>query len=436
MACQIAEIQRVGYSDITTAHALIHMLKFIAPSYLALYLSLIVSIDGFAQSDVSSSTPSGPHEVSSAICSTCHKEIYAEWESSMHAQSSALSDPIHEAFYRNVMGDPLQEGLTNKAGKYPICLNCHAPNAALVKKTKLDAAASFDEGVSCIFCHTISEYKGTRKEDGKLRLGVLAYENSTVALQSPSGLNFTTSPVTEPLSPGEGGFHPFPMVAGDQAMIKSDAICLGCHDRRNNSNGVPLCITGEEIIASNTEVSCQSCHMPTENGHVSHRMQGGHDVNTIRRGVRMSLNIDHEASGVVARLSLKNRLPHNFPTGAPFRNVVIRISAYDDQGQKIWENALEDSYKVESESVLVYRLGDGAGIASGPPQAQETLSDTRLLPHEERVIEYKIPVEGVEVVRAELSYNLLWPHLVEKLDNKLTDDLKTPKRIASAEARF
>ena len=40
----------------------------------------------------------GPiHEQTARTCSVCHQEIYDQWRGSMHAQSSALKDPIHGA---------------------------------------------------------------------------------------------------------------------------------------------------------------------------------------------------------------------------------------------------------------------------------------------------------------------------------------------------
>ena len=64
------------------------------------------------------------HHVEAKACKQCHEEIYAQWVGSMHAQSSALKDPIHGAFYKNVVGDPKEEGVTMKNGKYPVCHKC------------------------------------------------------------------------------------------------------------------------------------------------------------------------------------------------------------------------------------------------------------------------------------------------------------------------
>lgn len=50
---------------------------------------------------------SGPiHQVSSEVCKNCHQEIFRQWQGSMHAQSTALADPIHATFYKQEVGDP------------------------------------------------------------------------------------------------------------------------------------------------------------------------------------------------------------------------------------------------------------------------------------------------------------------------------------------
>jgi len=77
------------------------------------------------------------NHVSAKECKTCHEEIYSQWEGSMHANSTALKDPIHGKFYKAVVGDPKEEGLKPK-DKYPVCLQCHAPAAAKDGKTVLE----------------------------------------------------------------------------------------------------------------------------------------------------------------------------------------------------------------------------------------------------------------------------------------------------------
>ena len=379
--------------------------------------------------------PSAPHEVSAEVCGSCHKEIYAEWKSSMHAQSSALKDPIHGAFYRKVIGDPTQEGVT-KNGKFPVCLRCHAPNAAIQKKTKLDASPAFNEGVNCVFCHTITKFKGTEKPDGKLRLGQAAYEVSTTALQAPSGKNYSTAQKPADATSTTPDFHPFPMEGKNSALYKSSEVCMGCHDRRNNFHGVPLCATGTEIADSKSFAACQSCHMATVNGHADHTMSGGHDGNMVRRAVIMDMKTTEKDGNYLAKITMVNKLPHKFPTGAPFRNAYLKVTAYDDKGKPVWQNFKEHPMKDDPKAMMMYKLGDGEGKPAMPPKAKEVLADTRLEPNKERVFEYKIPANNVKVIRAELLYNLLLPKLVTQLDKVITDDLKAPRVAAFTEARF
>ncbi|HID81410.1 MAG TPA: cytochrome c family protein [Chromatiales bacterium] len=400
-----------------------------------LLLSLPLSSQANPDPGKTSIKAGAPHEVSAEVCGSCHKEIYAEWKGSMHAQSSALVDPIHGAFYRKVVGDPKQEGVTKK-GKFPVCLRCHAPNAAIRKKTKLDSKIAFNEGVNCVFCHTLTKFKGTTKPNGKLRLGQAAYENSTTALQAPSGKNYSTAEKPEGASVTTPGFHPFPMEGGNSALLKSNDVCMGCHDRRNNFHGVPLCATGTEIADSKVFTSCQSCHMATVNGHADHSMAGGHTEDMVRRAVIMDLNVSKKDGQYQATVKILNKLPHKFPTGAPFRNVYLKLTAYDDGGNVVWQNYKTHPMKEDPKAMFVYTLGDDEGKPAMPPKAKKVLSDTRLEPNTEKSLSYQIPASGIKVVRAELLYNLLLPKLVTQLDKVLTDDLRNPKQAAFAEVRF
>lgn len=413
-------------------------LSFIIFCYLFLISAL--GILTTAQADTATSKvdiaiPTGPHEVPSQLCGGCHVEIFKEWQGSMHAQSSALKDPIHGAFYRKVMGDPTEEGV-NKKGKYPVCLKCHAPNAAIQKKTKLDSKIAFNEGVNCVYCHTISGFKGTTKKNGKQRLGQAAYINSTTHLQSPSGKNYTTKPLPENPTAVDLPFHPFPMEGKNSAVYKSNQICMGCHDQRKNFNNVSLCATGDEYAASGDQVNCQSCHMPMVNGHSSHTWSGGHDKNMLRKALQLKLDIVKGAKGdntFKAKVSMKNLLPHNFPTGSPFRNAHLKLTAYNEKGETVWQNFQSNPLKEDKNAVMIYVLGDGEGVPTGPPKAKEVLSDTRLKPHEEKIMEYEISGAGITFIRAEVFYHLLTPKLTTMLDKVLTPDLKKFKSVAISE---
>jgi hypothetical protein len=394
-------------------------------------------------------------DVSSEVCKTCHQEIFKQWQGSMHANSTALKDPIHATFYKKVVGDPLQEGVKMKNGKFPICLQCHAPNAALEKATKLDAKVSYKEGVNCVACHTLKSFKGTSAPGGKLRLGMKAYETSNM-LQGPAGFSRGLQKLKagndmfggagsevvgkpnphlgKPVSLEGMEIPSLPMEANAQLM-KSNAACMGCHDQRNNSHGVPLCATGNEYQVSKSDVTCQYCHMPMVNNIADHTMGGGHDDGMLKRSLVFSMDTKSENGKVMVTARLKNQQPHALPTGAPFRNLVFKLTAYDSNGEVVWENASGHPAKDDPQAYFAYLLADDAGKDAMPPTATQLGADTRLRPHEERELTYEIPAEGVALVRGEVHYNLLWKVLADKFQH-LPEDLRSSRMVAVAEAQL
>lgn len=388
----------------------------------------------------------GPlHHVSAEVCASCHQEIYNEWKGSMHGNSTALRDPIHELLYRKVVGDPRRaDQLHTSSGKFPVCLNCHAPNAARDRVTKLDARDAYAEGVNCVSCHQISGYKGVEREGGGLRLGILAYETRD-RLQGPRGFRFDqvaqgngadTNPHIAHRDASGKRVEPALPMDGNPALMKRSELCLGCHHQRPNPQGVPLCDTGNEIEASGSQVTCQTCHMPSTGTHASHRMGGGHDTHMLSRAVRMEVKARSNGDRVRADVEITNLLPHRMPTGAPFRNVQVRVTALDADGTVVWQNYSDDPENEAPEAFMFYQLADDEGKPDMPPTATGVRQDTRLDPHERRVITYDdIPAEAAHV-RAEMLYNLVFERMKPGV-MKLTDDaeLLQPRSMAFHEAR-
>ncbi len=398
----------------------------------------------------------GPiHQVPSETCKNCHQEIYRQWQGSMHAKSTALKDPIHGTFYKQEVGDPTAEGqIHKKSGKFPVCLNCHAPNAARDKTTKLDAMAAYSEGVNCVACHTLGDYKGVKGEEGKLRLGIAAYELSDT-LQGPAGFPNAAQKLAAAGDDLFGGavdgsddkkpnphlgepvdFQGKPIPAlplqGNPTQLKSSDACMGCHDQRDNPHGVPLCQTGNEYMAGGSQVNCQSCHMGISDGSADHTMGGGHNHAMLKRGVIFDLTTEAAGGKVTAKVMMQNLQPHAMPTGAPFRNMYMKLMAYDASGEVVWQNADGHPAKADPQAYFSYGMKDDKGMPAPPPTATQPGDDTRLKPHETRELVYEIPAEGVVLVRGELYYNLMWPSLVEKFSH-LPEEVKAPVMIAASE---
>lgn len=391
------------------------------------------------------------HHVSAETCKSCHMEIYKQWKGSMHAQSSALNDPIHATFYGMVMGDPTKEGVKSKKGTYPVCLQCHAPNAAKDKTTKLDAKPAYAEGVNCVVCHTLAEYKGTEGKKGKPNLGLKAYVTSD-KLQGPQGFRTPTADAVKPSGPlNPADLKPNPHLGraiefddqtlslpmeGNPGLMKTNDACMGCHDKRSNFRKVPLCRTGDEYREIATNVTCTSCHMPITDGLASHEMGGGHDHAMLKRAVVFTVDADKDGDVLETVVTMKNKQAHSLPTGAPFRNIYMKLTAYDADGNVVWQNAKGHPAEEDRQAYLMYELLDDEGKHASPPMATQLGPDTRLKAYEERSLYYSIPAENVALVRGELFYNLLWPELAKKFSEKLPGELTSPVSIAISEVKI
>ncbi len=399
------------------------------------------------------------HHVRPEACKKCHEEIYQQWKGSMHANSTALNDPIHDAFYRKVMGDPTKEGVRGpkipvKRDKYPVCLKCHAPVAAMEKKTKLDAKPAYGEGVSCVTCHSFTKFKGVdNPETGKPQYGIDAYEISKTHLNGPSGISYTTARTPEDARFPTPVHHPQPMKGNNTKLFKSNDACMGCHDKRKNFHGTPLCLTGAEYDKGKTFINCQGCHMAIvtvpklEKGKVvpgefvtvaDHTMAGGHNGKMISRGLAMEMETERQGDVMKAKLTLRNRLPHSYPTGAPFRNFFVKVAAYDKNGKLLWKNYKVHPIKDDPQAAFWYMIGDvEKHKPTSPPFATGVLKDSRLGPNETRVLEYEIPLtEQTAIIRAEALYDLLLPPIKKGVRGKIPDELLQPKLAASAEIRL
>lgn len=370
------------------------------------------------------------HHVSATSCGECHQGIYAQWAESMHGRSTALKDGIHGALYRGMVGDPTQEGVVQKgSGNYPVCLQCHAPNAARDGKTKLDALEAYSEGVNCVACHTISGFKGTRGEGDKALLGAQAYTHADDSLQGPHGAYAGREPALTPDGvSGEKSVNPFQHRASG-SLFKSSDICLGCHDQHDNPQGVPVCATGPEMRASGNSVTCQSCHMPVMDGFANHAMGGGHNLAMLKRGVALTVT----ATAGQATVTLKNSLPHNYPTGAPFRYVLLKVTALDAGGTVVWRNFKSNPMAEDPRAMLMLKLVGQDGKPAPAPKAAGIAGDTRLAPGESRSLAYDLPA-GAVTVRAELHYGLMLPGMVAALGDKLPPEARSATLVARAEA--
>ncbi|HUH04520.1 MAG TPA: ammonia-forming cytochrome c nitrite reductase subunit c552, partial [Kofleriaceae bacterium] len=181
-------------------------------------------------------------------CRDCHPKHFREWQGSMHAY--AAEDPVFIAMNRRG-----QEETGGELGDF--CVNCHAPMAVRLGLTtdglNLDELPAHVKGVTCYFCHSVTEVAGDHNNplvlanDGVLRGGLIDPVDNGVHKMAYSPLH----------------------ASGSQ---ESSAMCGSCHDIVTPA-GVHLERTfseWKESLFSKPHAmggrSCNNCHMPFVKG--------------------------------------------------------------------------------------------------------------------------------------------------------------------------
>lgn len=291
-------------------------------------LNIFVVSEHFERPMDTSSFSAPPETLRAQACGACHREIYAEWKTSIHSQ--AWTDPYFQVDWKF---DELQQ----------ICKNCHIPldrqqehrvlgfrdaekwQPILADNPDFDAKLQH-EGVTCAGCH----YR-----EGKM-LGTHG------DLDAP---------------------HPV------EKLADGNEICMHCHvvqgERWDTFFRYPPCGTAAEIeagagrwqgrsgemtVRSVSELGCVQCHMPAverplvEGGRERqvrrHLWRGGHDPATVKQA--LDIHLVEIAAGAAARrafaLTLTNvGAAHYLPTGTPDRHLTVRLRVLDLDGQTLAE---------------------------------------------------------------------------------------------------
>jgi len=260
--------------------------------------------------------PAGLDSLRAESCGQCHREIYEEWKTSIHAQ--AYQDPFFQAYW-------------NKDRNIWVCLNCHTPlenqQPTLIKeiprgrveKAVQEANPHYDqeyqqEAVTCAACHV---------RDG-LILG----------------------PFDDSVAPHPTKFDP---------TFRTAQVCYRCHNVVSGPAqfyNVGPCGTYTEYegryFMKEKGFICQSCHMPEVERPVAmggpirqgrrHLWRGGHDPEMIKRAVAVQVRADPPApkpgDKVRFTLTLINAgAGHKIPTGDPDRHFTVEFLVEDGRHQ-------------------------------------------------------------------------------------------------------
>jgi nitrate/TMAO reductase-like tetraheme cytochrome c subunit len=183
-----------------------------------------------------------------ANCQTCHPAQYQQWAGSMHAY--ATDDPVFRA-----MNARAQRESNDALGTF--CVSCHAPLAArtgMTDGTNLDALPASVRGVTCTFCHSITEVTDTH--------------NAPLALDTKGTL---FGPFDDPVAavPHGAAYARFL----DGATDESAQACGSCHDivTLQGAHVERTFAEWKATLLSHAPggQSCAQCHMPASSGHAA-----------------------------------------------------------------------------------------------------------------------------------------------------------------------
>ncbi len=325
-------------------------------------------------------------------CARCHVGIHENWKGSMHAVSATDDWYLR---VKDLLAFEYGEGEVRK------CAGCHAPVALMTGEVGLYSreSASSQQGVSCIFCHTLESVQGGNggwvSDPGRVRMYRGGDYLAEAGIENAAHL-VMASP----------GVHKADMM---RPFYSDSALCMSCHQLEQS--GVKLQSTYEEWRASSYAeegVTCQACHFtpgagPTipDPGHLvehypardhvfRHTLGGGStvaapdiekNVSTLREAVELQAAFTVEGLEVTV---FNRKAGHHLPTGVgDLRQMWLEVIALDDQGNEVFSSGKVDAAGfLPNDTVLFHQvLGDEQGnplVRHDIWRVAQVLEDTRI----------------------------------------------------------
>ncbi|MHC4821754.1 MAG: multiheme c-type cytochrome [Planctomycetota bacterium] len=280
-------------------------------------------------------------------CRECHQALYAEWESSMHAQ--AWTDPSVRD-----LSDDFED---------TSCLPCHVPqpiHSAPVGSRVFARSTRHETGVDCLSCHLMPD--------------------GTVAAVR-----------TVPDAPCQ----PVKVETFGEAVT-----CAGCHNQHElvkeweqlfrNPNP-----TKGAILKEGRPETCNDCHMDsvdrdlgkgkTGKGKV-HVFPGGHHLETLQKGVTFAASVKGD---LIEAIATNSGTGHKAPADSRHRSFNVWVTVETEGGVRLHERTEIAEYR------LYYR---------SPPR-----DSTNLRPGESQASTFRLPAATKGKAKVELVYALSPP---------------------------
>jgi nitrate/TMAO reductase-like tetraheme cytochrome c subunit len=311
-----------------------------------------------------------------STCRPCHLDITDQWTGSAHARADRAKNLLFGRMYFYSLKQT--RGATMVA-----CGPCHE-TASFVNQDFEFVRDVSQEGVTCVYCHSISAAGGP--------LGIPPY---TLDLSAYQGTIRT--PVTTPAHK-----------SAYSGFLRQAEYCGHCHSY-SNQHGVKIADTYAEWKRSRYAkqgTTCQSCHMPGAPGRNStqgparprvanHSFSLDALIASRPRAATLTLTGTRVRGGDSLRVfaTVTNTgWGHALPTGNDQKLALIRIRVLDAAGKILWEN---DPFEEWNVSVFGLILADELGNWPADTwNAVKTLSDRRIQAGASARVRYDVPISG------------------------------------------
>lgn len=341
-----------------------------------------------------------------SVCGSCHTEIFKAWSGSMHA--AAWVNELYQPDYIMANNE------TNQAVDV-FCGECHAPVAVRVGQLPPSDGSLFDDisnrGVSCDFCHTISEVKNP--------FNVQSVSHPGRTKRGPRG---------DTISPAHDTAY---------SDVHTDSkFCGACHNVIHPSSGAAVIDTYDDWLAgpyAAQGIRCQDCHMtPTpgvgknpghssimgqakEREHIATHFFVGGSVWTLARNgytehakmaeanLKAAATIDLDGSLTEDGLDLIVHVNnvgagHSIPTGVTYiRQMWLEVTVTNGKGETVFLSGHPDEANhIDADAVYYRKLFiDAQGNETSKSWLAEEIGyDRRIPPKGTDTETYQISADG------------------------------------------
>lgn len=309
-------------------------------------------------------------------CKSCHRAIYDQWKSSMHAHG--MESPVMIAQSNQVLKEVLAD--VDSPDPKLICVNCHGPVGIMLTDEKqgllpLDRPGYDDvvmEGIGCVVCHQMTG-DGVGRGDAGLTKFFSVYDLVG---------NTYYGPYDDPVG---NAYH---QSARGEIYDDPTRMCVSCHNVVYDKNGDGRIEKGIDLVLQETTLeydeyraaggtsTCLDCHMPRDDrdrsaesadmifeqdGDAPKRVTRDHSFVAVDYPLDVPPDKDPQAkkrkklqaSAATMKLrSVGQRLTvsitnsgcgHNLPTGLAFaRQMWLEVKAFDGAGTLVFSSGVLD----------------------------------------------------------------------------------------------